>query len=446
MSSRSVELFVSGTGSDVNVKYDFSYFTKLVKRNTHFAKEYRSIKSDGDFGKLCEFRIPMNTGDMLKSLCLEIETSQLIDQNRYYIDSFGNALVEYAELVIGGHTINRITSDYLQLYTEAFHDDGKKAAFKNLINRTEDSLLDEPFSGINFKQMTNRQLHCIIDLPFYFHRHPELAIPLCSITLQDVIIRIKFREYKELIYEKTGSQTPADTFAMKSRALPTTVTEVPKITKCSLITELVYLDVVERLKLKCTKTDYVITEIQENQFKTYDDRTNLVDCKLSFKNPVKELYFFIQRDPQEHQNQGVFTSPLNYDPIRYADFDSTTGKFTLTPDQLDYLTINLDGLNIIDENTGDAQFLRCSQFIKHHSNVPKLSRIYMYNFSLKPEVWYPTGQVNFSLIKEQIVKIKLYNSGFFINPNWYYFNRNIRVYAKSYNILRVKDGMAQKLF
>ena len=87
----------------------------------------------------------------------EIETSELLDADHYYIDSFGNALIEYAELVIGNETVNRITSDYMQLYTEAFHADTKKSAFKNLVNRTEDGLLNEPFNGINKKQPTNNE-------------------------------------------------------------------------------------------------------------------------------------------------------------------------------------------------------------------------------------------------------------------------------------------------
>jgi hypothetical protein len=448
MSTGRINLHVMGLIGDVDVKYDYSYFTKFVKRNAHFAKEYRNLHSKGDFGGMCEFRIPMNAGDLLKSVCLEVKTTQLTDADHYYIDSFGNALVEYAELIIGGKVINRLTSDYLQLYTETFYEDTKKSAFKNLINRTDASLLDQPFNGINNKQLTNNQLHCIIDLPFYFHKHPELAIPLCAIKLQDVTIRIKLRDYKELVYEKTTSQTPNDTtgLAMVSTALPPTITQAPKITKCELITELVYLDVTERKKLECKKTDYVITELQEEEFKTLDERTNSIKCKLNFSNPVKELYFFIQRDRQAHQDIGVFTSPLNYDPIRWIDFDQDASVFTVTPDQLKYLTLELDGLKIVDDNVGTPQFMRISQFMRHHSNVPKLSRVYMYSFALDPESWYPTGQVNFSLIKEQILKFELWKSATDVNSASYYFSRYVRIYAKSYNILRVKDGEAHTLF
>jgi len=70
----------------------------------------------------------------------------------------------------------------------------------------------------------------------------------------------------------------------------------------------------------------------------------------------------------------------------------------------------------------------------------------MYSFALNPEEWYPTGQVNFSLMKEQIMEFELWQSRTFVNSIFNYFNRYIRVYAKSYNILRVKGGVAHKLF
>jgi hypothetical protein len=38
-----------------------------------------------------------------------------------------------------------------------------------------------------------------VDLPFYFYNNPELAIPLCSITKQEVEVEIKIRNHDHLI-------------------------------------------------------------------------------------------------------------------------------------------------------------------------------------------------------------------------------------------------------
>lgn len=449
MSVGELNLHSFGISGDVGINYDYSYFRKIVKPTSPFSKEYRNIPPDNDsynFGSICEFTIPSNSGDLLKSVCLEIETSTLADVDHYYIDSFGNALIEYAELSIGNQIVNRITSDYLQLYSESFHATSKDSALENLINKSKSSLLDEPFKGINAIQLKKNKLSCLIDLPFYFHRHPELSIPLCAITLQEVIIRIKLRGYDSLVYKYSPLQTPNDVFAVRSYALPPAITQPPTITKCELCTEFIYLSISERCKIAGSKTDYTITELQENHFRTTDEFTNNLNCRLTFKNPVKELYFIVQRDPQEHQNIGVFTSPLNYDPIRFVDFEQATSTFKLTLDQLKSLSLKLDGLTIIDNTVGNSQFLRASHFMRYHTNVPRLSKMYGYSFGLKPEEWYPTGQVNFSLIKNQTLDIELFESTTFVNGVWYNFNRNVRVYAKSYNILRVENGTAKVLF
>jgi len=66
-----------------------------------------------------------------------------------------------------------------------------------------------------------------------------------------------------------------------------------------------------------------------------------------------------------------------------------------------------------------------------------IRRFYSYSFALEPEKWYPTGQINFSLIKEQILKMNLTPCS---------ESRQIRVYALSYNVLRISEGIAETLF
>jgi len=105
---------------------------------------------------------------------------------------------------------------------------------------------------------------------------------------------------------------------------------------------------------------------------------------------------------------------------------------------LDYLTLDLDGQPIITQETGNVIFLKAVQAAIHHSKTQLIRRFYSYSFALQPEEWYPTGQVNFSLVKEQLLNLSL-------TPCADY-PRQIRVYAVSYNILRVSEGSGQTLF
>ena len=113
------------------------------------------------------------------------------------------------------------------------------------------------------------------------------------------------------------------------------------------------------------------------------------------------------------------------------------GKFILY-ENLDYLTLTLDGQEIIAQDTGNVIFLKAVQGAIHHSKTQLIRRFYSYSFALQPEEWYPTGQINFSLVKEQLLNLSLTDC-----PN---FNRQIRVYAINYNVLRVSEGIADTLF
>ena len=150
-------------------------------------------------------------------------------------------------------------------------------------------------------------------------------------------------------------------------------------------------------------------------------------------NPVKELYFVIQRQGDIGFGEGEFITPFDYDNT----LEETGNKYILF-ENLDYLTLDLDGQPIITRDTGNVIFLKAVQAAIHHSKTQLLRRFYSYSFALQPEEWYPTGQINFSLVKDQILNLSLTSC-----PD---FSRQIRVYALNYNVLRVSEGTAQTLF
>jgi len=93
---------------------------------------------------------------------------------------------------------------------------------------------------------------------------------------------------------------------------------------------------------------------------------------------------------------------------------------------------------IIDDKLADTTFLHALQPMLHHTRVPKSDRkFYVYSFSLDPESYYPTGQVNMSRIQNKILSLELSEST---------KKRDIRIYAVSYNILRFEQGLAGLLF
>jgi hypothetical protein len=63
------------------------------------------------------------------------------------------------------------------------------------------------------------------------------------------------------------------------------------------------------------------------------------------------------------------------------------------------------------------------------------SKFGSYSFSLKPEMPYPTGQVNMSRISHKLLTIEIVP----INST---HDNDTRVYAINYNVLRFESGLA----
>lgn len=422
---------------------DYSYFLESFKKHTNFSNQYFDLdpENEADFGSTVKFRIPQNQGDLLKTLSLKVTLPEIILASGCYVESAGHALIEHVDLIIGGKVIQRLTSDYLQIYSEHFVTQTKQNALEELIGkfplRTAHIRVSNPLIAARNALGNEADINFFVDLPFYFYNHPELAIPLCAINRQEVEVEFKLRNVQDIVILTTGDY--ADISG-----------ETKKIIDFQLCTEVVHVDCEERIKIQKSKRDYLITQIQQNVFDVASG-VNTGKFKLDFINPVKELYFVVQRQGSNvnatggydtgvnkptaaNSNfEGNFVTPFDYDGL----LEETGNKYILW-ENLDHLALTLDGQEIITKDTGTMPFLKAVQAAIHHSKTQLIRRFYSYSFALQPEEWYPTGQVNFSLVKEQILDLSL--------TPCIDFPRQVRVYAVNYNILRVGEGTAKTIF
>jgi hypothetical protein len=406
---------------------DYSHFIETFKRHSNFSNQYVDLdpENEANFGKKVRFKIPQNQGDLLKTLSLKVTLPSITTSSVCYIESAGHALIDYVDLIIGGKVIQRLTSDYLQIYSEHFVTQTKQDALEELIGkfpeRTAFRRVSNPLIVARNALGNTEDVSFFVDLPFYFYNNPELAIPLCAIDLQEVEVEFNLRKAQDMVIKINGEYGDI-------------TGETLNIKDFQLCTEVVYLDCEERIKIRKTKRDYLITQIQENIF-DIGVGVNTGKFKLDFVNPVKELYFVVQR--QGTAGDGV--SEGNF--VTLFDYDNTleeTGNKYILYENLDHLKLTLDGQEIITEDTGNMVFLKAVQAAIHHSKTQLIRRFYSYSFALQPEEWYPTGQVNFSLVKEQFLDLSL-------TPCVDYA-RQVRVYAVNYNILRVGEGTAKTIF
>lgn len=376
----------------------FSYFLMNFRRHSKFSFDFVECQFNGtlDFGEIITCRIPGDKGDLVKNFTLKFTLDDpgpdKVGQNDvYWARSIGSHFIEYAELLIGGQPIERITGEYIYMHQQLHNTDDDVEQTLYFLNGHGRFVLS--YSG---------EYTYFMDLPFYFYRNPALAIPTCALTKQIIEVRIKTRPLSQLI---DGGGRPGDTGSIKN---------------ISIDTEFVYVTPEETAFLMSRPLDYVITQLQMSQFKMKPGETKK-SVMLNFTHPVRELLFVSQSD-QEFNITNL--------SIKYNDIVNAELRFN----------------NEVVFNR-DAKFLIYEQGFKYHVNAPSseifvdsgvnnsASTFGMYSFGLNPEVPYPTGQVNMSRIIHKLFTIE-------IDPAYPQHFNNVRIYAVNYNVLRIQSGLA----
>ena len=540
---------------------EYTHFIKQFRKHSNFAMYdvKHDVRGEIAYGSTIKCTIPAGSGDLLKGVRVHVDLPAL---NAYqgYNESIGHTIIDHVDLVIGGQLIQRIPRDWLQIYTEHYITQTKQGSLSKLIGKypDEDSGIavsaGPPIINDYLGKATTPTKY-IVDIPFYFHKNPELAIPLCALTRQECEIEIKlgesvdslqyghfaftetydtrsdftitvaavdgfnkyhiddvdrptltlnrgstytftianntntnhpfkFSTYKDgrtsqgiplpeyttgitsVINNGDGNDVytfvvPEDDTDIQGRSSPSVLyyycgqhagmggqiyfgnsnpldKSTLKIDDVSIYTELVQLDEPERIKLQTVKHDYIITQLQRNAFqipKSVAEGRDEENFRLSFTNPVRELYFVVARKntptrsfhPFDYDHPSQTYPPPGEPDVRYTNYENLVS-----------LEMTLDNEVILDKVTGNVINMRAVQSGIHHSRTQLFRRFYSYSFALEPERWYPTGQKNFSMIKDQNIKMTLNNN---IEDE-----RELRVYALSNNILRIQDGVGRLVF
>ena len=363
---------------------EFSYFLMNFKRHTKFSIESIETPFDGnvEYDATVECRIPKNKGDLVRSMMLKFTLPQpsgtaLSGYDVRYMKSIGARIIEYADLLIGGQTIERITGDYIYMYDQIHNN-------KDDIDQTLYFLTGhDNYIAVSYDWDYN------VLLPFYFFRHPSLAIPVCALTKQLIEVRIKFKKLEDVVIQYKTNTDIIDP--------PTDVSS--SIKKVSLVTDFFFVTEDEKNFLMSRPIEYVITQLQMSQFKFKAGESKKAGM-LNFKNPVKEMFFLAVSDDVHKLN-----------PIKHV-------------------TMKFNNNTIID---ADNLMLSYEQPLKYYTGVTE-NNFGVYSFSMKPETYYPTGQINMSRIAHNLIEIEIESP----DAN---FEHKVYVYAVNYNVLHIQSGL-----
>ena len=426
---------------------EFSYFKEAFRKHGNYARETINMQplSPPEWNSFARFRIRYDQGDLLTNVAFRIKLSGLPNRipeggTQYetgWCDEVANAMIEYVELQIGEIPISRLHSDYLTIHSEHNVTQTKQFALKKLTGKFPNRIasLQSQHKSIGYHLgRAGSSTEYYVDVPFWFYRHDKLAIPICSLKEQEIDIVVKLRDHHELTTSYAGNWTIRPPRIVGDRA--------PVVEEFTMDAEIAFVDAAERVRLQNSVIDYVITQVQRESF-TVEKGKDDARVQTTFVNPVKELYFVVQRESRDETGLNV-CYPFDYDNITddaSTGYGQTTsgGKLVLW-EHLNHLSITLDGAPVLTPKTGKAWFLKATQGGIHHSKCQLVRRFYSYSFATDPQSPDPSGQINFTPIKSQVYDFKLHS-----NPH---YRRDIRIYALSYNVLRVdgRAGYARTLF
>jgi hypothetical protein len=465
---------------------DFTYFNNFFPKHRHFAKETVKLKPDNEkdvqTGDHIEFTIPANSGDILNRLSISFSIPENLSEyntsteGNLLVDQFGISIFEYIDLYIGDQLLDRITSDDINIYNVT----RAPSTYASTNDCIQGVKLNHGLSyWVNGQSMrTNEFKHSggsytlntvfnnyIVDLPFYFHDRPKHGFPLCSIQFQELKIRVKLRHGREVIFplRSVGSGQFDDWSYQNDHK-----TENIPLSNFKLNMDVIHLDTSERVKLRSMCKNILIEQNQHNTF-TMERGIKSQSYRLDLKNCVKELYFIAKKKPKVLTSGEItiLNTIAGSDITSYGssalDEIFVGTKILQKPVPCIYMrqkhvTLTCDGIPILDETTGSHQFLSACIPNVYHKQTPIENNLTMYSFALRPDNMEPSGDLNFTMIKDATMQMTLSSDGSYglysiynelLNSNASHIvhvEKDITIIAKSYNILRIKDGVGEILF
>uniref|UniRef100_A0A6C0HM92 Major capsid protein N-terminal domain-containing protein n=1 Tax=viral metagenome TaxID=1070528 RepID=A0A6C0HM92_9ZZZZ len=476
-----------------------TFFKTVFKRHTNFSMQAFLSPLDGtiNFGNRVTGKIS-RYADLVHTMLLEVNLPQLTaiatfdpapaygppgnvanyasgTGNISWVNNTGFSLVNYYDLKIADNLIDRQYSEWMNMWTLLEQDESKKRGLDQMLNR-------------NPELVTNAgPLKLYIPLQFWFCRNIGLSLPLIALQYHDTFLEMHLKPLNQLytfgafayytvlsgtagtniveIIKPTATSGDIDT-TIRAKIMvfpdgaeyficpdnfmtgngsvgnpylvsltqnltsnysnasiyirPNGVLDIsggaPTILDMKWYIDYIYLDTIEQKEFAKAKHRYLIEQLQYSGQQSISPPTSNYRFALNFNLPVKELFWVIQLDSVALTND-------------YFNYSNTMDLTQVKGDTLHNALFYINGIERF--SVREAKYFSLIQPYQKHTRCPN-DFFYSYAFSIKPEEHQPSGCSNFSKIDSKEIYVTL-------NP----INTTVglRVYALSYNILRIYSGM-----
>ncbi len=460
----------------------FTFFKEVYRRYTNFATDYvtQSIEGSPQFGMLSNCTIA-KSGDLLDKLYVSITLPELYaksankvdessnlqmqqllseqsaddsgllninndnnDNNRYvaWVKNIGFNLFESIEIFIGQTLIDKQYGEWMFIWSSLVDDRecvsdmiGNQFTNLNVDHHTSEFVLSSENEPLQSFQNYIPETKIIVPLQFWFCRNPGLALPLHALEYSDIRLQFRLKNLKDLIVGYENLEI------------------IPKLGDSSMevIGRYFHLEDSERQLFANSEHEYLITQLQYNGPDTmYVSEPNMKkSIELNFNNSCKELIWVCQR--KEAVSLEFSNLDLSHAHHDWNNYVTRNREVSLVNDvsmnvrgknPVKKCGIRLNNINLFPPQ--DSEFYSKLQISSHHSNHNVGSGINVYSFALYPEDYQPSGSCNFSKLEQVTLDLTFQDPVYDYDDNKKMMANTyeIRVYALSYNVLRIKGGQA----
>lgn len=326
-----------------------------------------------------------------------------IDNEAYchWANGIGYLICKEATLMIGGAVIDQLWSELLWAWAEISGVTGKLAL----------EVVGKAFDKYTLICNSSTQRRLWVHLP-WFHAKTGSSLSLASLAFHGISLTFTFEQLEKciVVHVPKGDKNK---YEVRNGRTGTAITA--NDLHAELMTQFYFLDTVERDKFASANYEMLVCT---HQRQIHSGNTKDVRMGLNFNHALIELIWMLKRKS-------------NIDSNQHFNFSGIDGR-----DPIEVATLSLNNQPRFS-NVGP--YFRLVVPSEVHSRVPE-AYIYNYSFAINPEQWeQPSGSLNASRIDNIALDLQL-QSGL-ENENYY-----IHVYARSYNVLRFRQGLAGLAF
>jgi len=467
---------------------DITYFKLVYKKHTNFSIESidQYFKTIPDFGRKVTLNVSKNA-DLMGNIYLKVILPSIFVNNHpeinnikkfRWVDRIGFAIIKYVDIEIGGILINRLYSDWLNIWYELTVNSGMKSGYDKMIGNI--SSLKTFSNGMDSYELT-------IPINFWFTRESGLYLPLIAIYQHEINIEVEFNDIENLYIESPNNYIIIDDdfvlFKENEILIQTTRNDIvlgkfvyfdvitkkmyylklkgdfilddkypiigreskysltmnpnyiisfdfnyfnnrePSIINAYMMINYVYLDNLERQIFRESDHQYLIELPQRVTPRIINN--NIINYKINLKNPQKLILFYAKllSNIKNNDNFNLSMNPIGED----EEYNNIIQQVKLNINSIERVEIyDFKYFSLIEKFK--------SKFLSNNNNIG------LYSFCLHPKKYQPSGTMNFSKVDDSYL-------GLTLDQNISYNNSvEITVFGLEYNILRIINGLAGLAF